>query len=103
MVKYGVLKRVEDLIVMQSKLGVATGIGSSNDVQEITDVDGRLIKTDEFLFCDEAPAAADVPETVLSLEQSVEVEGLLNKYSTVFDEKPAGSAVVEPMVWRRGG
>ena len=99
MVKYGVLKRVEDLIAMQCSLGVSTGIGSSNDVQEITDVDGQLIKTDEFLFCDEAPAAAVVvPETVLTVEQSVEVEGLLNKYATVFDEKPAGSTLVEPMV-----
>ena len=39
-----------------------------------------------------------MPETVLTVEQSVEVEGLLNKYATVFDAKPAGSALVEPMV-----
>ena len=39
-----------------------------------------------------------MPETVLTVEQSVEVEGLLNKYATVFDEKPAGSALVKPMV-----
>ncbi len=78
MVKYGVLKRVEDLIAMQCSLGFSTGIGSSNDVQEITDVDGQLIKTDEFLFCDETPAAVVVPETVLTVEQSVEVKGLLN-------------------------
>ena len=98
MVKYSVIKRLEELMALQCSLGVSTGVGSSNDVQEITDVDGQLIKTDEFLFCDESPAAVVVPETVLSAKQSVEVEVLLDKYSTVFDDKPAGSALVEPMV-----
>ena len=72
----------------------------SCDEQEMSDMDGEVIKTDNFIFCDETTATAKVPESALNETQSVVVEQLLCKYAEVFEEKPAGSARVEPMVVR---
>ena len=98
MTKNNILRPLEDLIAMQCSLGLSTGVGMSCDEQEICDMDGEVIKTDNLIFCDETTAAVKVPESALTESQSVVVEELLCKYAEVFEEKPAGSARVEPMV-----
>jgi hypothetical protein len=96
---HGIVARLEDLLAVQSALGVATGMGSGDDNQQLTDLDGRVVATDEFLWPDEE-AASPEPETVLSVEQQREVDKMLGEYAVVFEDKPAGSAKVEPMVVR---
>jgi hypothetical protein len=46
---HGFLSRLEDLITVQNSLGVATGMGSTDDNQELIDLDGVLVSTDEFI------------------------------------------------------
>ncbi len=58
----------------------------------------RRFVTWMLIFCDETTATVKVPESALTESQSVVVEELLCKYAEVFEEKPAGSARVEPMV-----
>ena len=38
----------------------------SCDEQEISDMDGEVIKTDNFIFCDETTATVKVPESALN-------------------------------------
>jgi hypothetical protein len=95
----GILARLEDLLTVQSALGVATGMGATNDNQQITDLDGQVVMTDDFLWPDEKSASPE-PETTLSAAQQREVDHLLHEYAVVFEDKPAGSAAVEPMVVR---
>ena len=85
MTKHGLIKKLEDLIAMQCSLGLSTGVGVSCDEQKISDMDGEVIKTDNFIFCDETAVAVKVPESALNEKQIVVVEELLCKYAKVFE------------------
>jgi hypothetical protein len=103
------LAQLDDLMQVQKNMNVCSGSAIEDDNKSLTDMDGRRVSVDEYLWVDEEPAdsSRDPPTTVLTVEEQVEVVRLLDQFQDVFDEKPAGSALVPPMVisvkpgWKR--
>jgi hypothetical protein len=56
------------------------------------------MSTDELLFADEPEIEAPPPVSELTPAEEKEINQIFEKYQEVFVPKPAGSALVEPMV-----
>ena len=97
MSKHSITKRLDDLLLLQHAQGLSTGMSNSDGNRELTDMDERVMSTDQLLFADEPEPESPPSTSVLTPVEQKEIDELLEKYSDVFLPKPAGSAKVEPM------
>ena len=47
------LGKLEDLIIIQEAQGLLTGVSTSDGNRQLTDMNGKVMSTDELLFADE--------------------------------------------------
>jgi hypothetical protein len=108
-----ILKNLEDFLVVQHQMHVPVGIVQEDVNMAVEDMDGHRITSDSLRFSDDGntpPDFADAEpqeESNLSVEQQKELDQLVEEFSDIFVELPAGSANVEPMTitpkpgWKR--
>ena len=67
----------------------------------IENMDGQRVTSDSLRFMSDEPTGLEEDssgeESVMNIEQEKEMSLLIEEYADVFDELPAGSALVEPM------
>ena len=93
-----VVNDLTELIKMQKDLSIPVVTSKEDDNMVITDMDGSKVAVDELLWVDEPSQKEPAPDTILTVHEQDELNGLLHTYDDVFQELPAGSALVEPMV-----
>ena len=97
----GILKQLEDFLIVQERMNVSGGFIQEDENMIIENMDGQRVTSDSLRFMSDEPSgvAADSyeEESVMDIEQKKEMSLLIEEYTDVFDELPAGSALVEPM------
>lgn len=123
MAAQGLLKRLEDFLVVQRQMNVAVGAVQEDVNMVVEDMDGRLVTSDSLRFDGDADGLPDLvdansesesdlevapqPESILNADQQRELDELIEQFSDIFVELPAGSANVEAMTitakpgWKR--
>lgn len=94
---HGILKNLDDFMAIQKSLGVSVGMVKDNDNMVVNDMDGQDVTCDSLRW-EEESEAPPIISSVLGPNQQREIDELVDKYSDVFNELPAGSALVEPMI-----
>jgi hypothetical protein len=74
------LGKLKGLIAIQETQGLRTGVSSSDENRELTDMNGRTMSTDELLFADEPEIEAPPPVTELTPAKEKEISQILEKY-----------------------
>ena len=82
---------------MQNDMNISIGCSKTDDNVVLTDMDGQSVSVDQYLFVDETNDETDPPDIILTDEESTAVNELLKEFDDVLQEKPVGSARVEPM------
>jgi hypothetical protein len=98
------LDRITDMLAVQRAGGFGPHSCSGDSNETVTDMDNKVVQTDDLLFVsDEAPPRDEgmsslIPaDNILTVEEKVELGELLERHKEVFVAKPAGAARVEPM------
>ena len=98
----GLLKKLEDYLVIQKQMNVAIA-GSYEEVNMVVEnMDGKRVTSDSLRFFDDLPDRTlddsnTEEEPIMDKEQKIEMDALVEEFQDVFNELPAGSAIVEPM------
>ena len=121
MTEHGVLKSLEDFLQVQRNMNVSIGLIHEEVDMKVENMDGVRVTSDSLRWPVE-DAGDDLPglvrdddsdidsgteEPVMSKQQRYEIGQLVDEFKEVFEELPAGSALVEPMTitaktgWKR--
>ena len=100
----GLLRTLEDHLQVQKSMNVSVGMVHEEVDMVIEDMDGRRVTSDSLRWPEDGDDASDPGSeagkdgtSVLDKEQQGELDALLIEFDDVFQDLPAGSALVEPM------
>jgi hypothetical protein len=112
----GLLKTLEDFLQVQKNMNVSIGLVHEEVNMKIENMDGVGITSDSLRWPADDESDDDIPEKrlgseeeepIMSAAQEREITELVAEFEDVFNELPAGSALVEPMTitakpgWKR--
>ena len=100
-------RQMEDIEILQQKMGLRPESVDFKDNVVVEDINGNSTSIDSMLWPDEdkpPPLTEEDEDDILTPEQREELNRVIAKFSRVFEDKPAGSAKVEPMdiKWKSG-
>ena len=96
--RFRIMDSLSDWIVMQRSMNICIGNTLQDENTCVSDLDGKKVAVDEYIWVDEPSSDAEPIESVLSPDEQRVLDAVLEEYADVFTEKPVGSANVEPMI-----
>ena len=98
------LSKAKDLITLQYKLSLFPNNGEFNDNVTIENVDGQVTSVDSMIWPDEPSPSGPEPKSILTPDEQMQVDAILERFQSLFEDKPAGNAKVDPIKvqWKPG-